>query len=435
MVTELLGNERQKVAAILLPNSIDFIVAYLAIVHSGHMALLLDPAYKHLEHQAVISQMRPELLIADESNVESYELGDTRFLAISDLLSYDSREPVNFLRLPAEEQIASLTFTSGTTGKPKTVPYTHTNHLWNIEVCSRAWDWNQNDSLLVTVPLSHFNGVVMALSGAIYHGNTMFLHRWFDELATLEALASGKITMFNHAASAYVKLVALPQADFDLSKVRLCTSGAAPLPPAVWQEFKDRYGIEIVETYGSSETGRIAGNRLHERVLGSPGKPFPEVNLRISRAGEVEVKSAGLFPGYYKNPAATKAALTDDGFWRTGDIGELKDGYVYLKGRIQERIRRFGYTISPRDVEWALHQLPQVKDAYVMGVQKPDQPADELVYFITGNITEPEVRGFTKQNMLFAWRPDKIIFLDDLPKTRSGKTKIAELKKILEDES
>jgi long-chain acyl-CoA synthetase len=273
---------------------------------------------------------------------------------------------------------------------------------------------------------------VMGLSGALYHANTIYLHKWFDETAVLEALASGKISFFSHAASAYSKLIQASAKDYDLSGVRLCVSGAAPLPPAVWQEFKNRYGIEITETYGTSETGRIAGQRLNERRVGSPGQPLPEVELRLSPTGEVEIKSPGVFPGYFNSPAATKASRTPDGYWCTGDIAELKDGYVYLKGRTKERIRRFGYTISPRDIEWALHKHPQIVDAYVMGLQRINEPSDELVYFLVSDLSDEEILSFTKQNLIFAWRPDRIIHLDELPRTPSGKVSIGKLEEMVD---
>lgn len=422
-----LNSPNQEVVAILLPNSIEFIEVYLSIVHSGHIASPLDPAYKSLELNAILDQIPHKLLITDAEYSEKIDpVQAQNTVAATDI--FGSANSGELLRLKASEQIASLTFTSGTTGLPKSVPYTHDNHIWNIKVCSQVWDWTSEDSHLITVPLGHFNGAVMALSGAVYHGNTMYLQRWFDEASTLEALASGKITMFNQAASAYVKLVAHPKSNYDLSKVRLCTSGAAPLPPPVWREFKERYGIEILETYGSSETGRIAGNKLDERRRGSPGKPLPGVNLRLSAEGEVQIKSKGVFPGYYLNPEATEAARTSDGFWRTGDIAELRDGYVYIRGRVQERIRRFGYTISPRDVEWAMHKHPKVNDIYVMGQQLDGQPDDKMVYFIVSSLSDDEIKEYCKANLLFAWRPDQIVRLDELPRTRSGKVKIGELK-------
>ncbi len=421
--------KEQQVVSILLPNSWQFVVAYLAILKLGHIAHPLDPAYKKMEIDAILDQI-PSLLTITDQTYQTQIGHHPQPTVLIDNLSGKARQPIQLLRFDPAKQIASLTFTSGTTGQPKAVPNTHANHIWNIEACSQVWDWTADDTLLVSVPLSHMLGIVMALSGVLYHGNTMYLQRWFDEKATLEALASGKISFFTHAASAYVKLLEVG-GKYDLSKVRLCVSGGAPLPPAVWQEFKDRYGIEILETYGTSETGRIAGNQLNERVLGSPGRPLPGVNLRLNENDEVEVKSPGVFPGYHQNKAATLASLSDDGFWRTGDIGEIKDGYVFLKGRVQERIRRFGYTISPRDVEWALHQNPKIKDIYVMGYQHPRGTEDELIYFVVGNISEDELNDYCKQNLIYVWRPDRTIFLDDLPRTRSGKPRINKLREMV----
>jgi long-chain acyl-CoA synthetase len=239
--------------------------------------------------------------------------------------------------------------------------------------------------------------------------------------------------MFTHVPLGYAKLLeADPAGMHDLSSVRVCISGSAALAPAIWRKFKHRFGVEVVETYGSSETGRIAGNSLDNKVLGSPGPALPEVKVKLSEDEELLVKSPGLFPGYYKNPAATKAALMDDGYWRTGDIAEIKDGNIFLKGRLQERIRRFGYTISPRDVEWALLKNPRIREVLVMGRQEAETPNDELVYFMATSLNDEQVKAYCKENLLFAWRPDRIIRVEALPRTRTGKASLPELRKLAE---
>lgn len=425
-------DDKQQVVALLLANSIDFVVAYLAILHSGHIAFPLDPAYKKLELDAILGEIPTALLITDHNYRLQIGSSKTDMIMVNELMKIKD-EPKSWLRVPADKQIASLTFTSGTTGTPKAVPNTHANHVWNIEVCSKVWRWTAADNLLITLPLSHWYGIVMGLSGALYHGNTLYLlDQRFDADKTLKLLSSGQVSIYTHISIVYLKLLEAG-GTYDLSKVRLFISGGAPLPPAVWHDFKERYGVEILETYGSSETGRIAANGLSKPVLGSPGKILPGVDMRLSPEGEVQIKSPGVFPGYLHNQAATKAAFTADGYFSTGDIGEMRGEYLFLKGRVAERIRRFGYTVSPRDVEWALHQHPQVNDIYVMGRQN-GSPNDELIYFVVSGLGDAEIQDYCQQNLIFAWRPDRIIHLPDLPRTRSGKPRVAEFKQLAASE-
>lgn len=426
---QYLEKDRQEVVTLLLSNSIEFVIAYLAVLHTGHIAFPLDPAYKKLELDVIIEEIPTKLMITDAAYRRQIGEHEMLVLMVDELLK-GRRRPQKLLRLSPAEQIASLTFTSGTTGIPKAVPNTHANHIWNIKVCSKVWQWTSADSLLISLPLSHWYGLVMGLSGVIYHANTLYLQDWFDERKTLEALSSGKISFFTHISQAYLRLLEVDDRSYDLSKLRLAVSGGAPLPPQVWRQIKARYGVEIVETYGSSETGRIAANNLNKHILGSPGKILPGVDIKFGEHGEVLIKSPGVFPGYFQNLGATSAARTPDGYFRTGDIGEMRGDYLFLKGRTFEQIRRFGYTISPRDVEWAMHQNPRVKDIYVMGHQTPGEPNDELVYFVVSDLSEDKIRLYCKENLLFAWRPDRIVYLPTLPRTRSGKPRIAKFKEL-----
>lgn len=425
----------QQVIALLMPNCWQYVAAYLAVLKLGHIALPIDISYKQIEIEAITKQLSPRLVIALDNFPQLKKLGP-EFRGYGEILQTKAHWK-NYLRLRVgpKKQIASLLFTSGTTGQPKAVPNTHANQIWNVEVCSKAWDWTSADTLLVSLRLSHMYGLVIALSGCTYHGNTMYLQEWFDPKKTLQALASGKISIFKHVPLAYQQILAYASTPsspkYNLSKVRLFTSGGGPLPPEVWQAFRAEFGVKIVETYGTSETGRIAGNRLNNPQPGSPGYLLPGVKANLSKDSELLIKSGGVFPGYYQNPTATSKNFTEDGWWRTGDIAELTSGRVVLKGRFQEKIRKAGYTISPRDVEWALLKNPKIKEVYVMGLQEPGRPSDQLVYFLSGNITPKELNAFCKENLLFAWRPDKVINLPNLPRTHSGKVKIPALRLLV----
>ncbi len=427
--SQQLGTEKQKVVALLLTNSLEFVKTYLAILDSGHMVMPLDPAYKKLELDSIIQQVKPAMLITSARYRQQISQPPQVIMVDKIPIIESSAKP---LRIGSERQVASLTFTSGTSGRPKVVPNTHANHIWNIRACSEVWRWSETDRLLICLPLSHMHGLVIGLSGAIYHGNSLYLKQQaFRPQEVLDELASGRISMFTHVPLGYAKLLEVDRT-VDLSSVRVLISGAAPLPPAIWQEFKKRFNVEIVETYGTSETGRIAGNRLDKKVLGSPGPPLPGVEVKLSKDAELLVKSPGVFPGYYKNPVATKNSWAAGGYWRTGDMVELRDGNIFLKGRLQERIRRFGYTVSPRDVEWALLKNPEIKDIYVMGRQTPDRPNDELTYFIVTGLSDQAIAEYCKANLLFAWRPDRVIRLEELPRTSTGKTSLPKLRKLME---
>lgn len=429
---EKLHGGSQKIVALLLPNSLEFIVAYLSIVHAGHIAMPLDPNFKKLEAQNVIDQINPEAIITDAQHIdfcEANHVWDIKQLMKERAEATDLKP----IRLPADEQVVSMLFTSGTTGKPKATPYTHANHLWNIQAVSSLWNWNHDDTLLISLPLSHWHGLCVGLTGALVHGNTIFLQERFDPEETLQALQSDKISLFMHVPIVYSRLIEHnPEGVYDISKVRLCISGSSFLPPAMWQQFKERFGQEILERYGASEMGFLTSNLLDSRIPGSVGKPLEEVDIKIQKDGEIAMRSPGLFPGYWHNQDATRQQTTEDGYWLSGDIGEFdSNGNIHLKGRVQEKMKKFGYTVYPRDVEWALMQDKRVRETVVMSIQSDTELSDRFVFFVAGELSESDVIEFAKNNMPNFWRPDTVIMLDAIPRTgRASKPALKELREL-----
>lgn len=423
------ATDGQKVVSILLPNSWRFMVAYLSTLNAGHIVLPLDPSFKRLEIEGITEQLVPDYIITDDTYRPEFA-DDLPVNLFDDLytqpeIDYDE---TTLLRLPATEQPATLLFTSGTTGKPKITAYSHSNHVWNVEAVRELWRWTSDDTLLISLPLSHWHGLVMGIAAFLYMQNTLYLHSRFDPARTLAALESGQISMFQHVPIAYWKMLYHePEKKYDLSKVRLFVSGSSFLPPAIWEGFRDRFGIEILERYGSSETGLIAGNPFDERVAGSVGYPLPGVKVRQTKDGELAMDSGGRFLGYYHNTEATKKNITPDGLWLTGDIGAVADnGRIVLKGRIQEKMKKLGLTIFPRDIEWAMLHDTRIEDIFVLGVQNDEGGglSDRICYFVQphqADLTEDDVIAFAKTNLPGAWRPDTVILLEEIPKTRSGK--------------
>jgi len=426
------GVQEQKVIATLLPNGWEFVVTYLGILKAGHILMPLDPTFKELEIGSIVSQIPPALIVTSQTFAASFPK-DSRLTMAEEILTEQGSTDSPFLVLPADRQIATLLFTSGTTGKPKAVPYTHANHLWNIRAVSGLWEWTGDDTILTSLPLSHWHGLAMAISGSLYHGNTLYLQERFEAGATLREMASGRVSLFMHVPIAYHKLVQSGlENEYDISTVRLCISGSSHLPPSVWQGFKERFGQEILERYGSSETGLVTSNPLADRRTGSVGYPLDGVQVKIGDQGELLMRSPGLFPGYYNNPEATQAKY-DEGWWHTGDIGEVDpDGRIHLKGRVQEKIKHFGYTLYPRDLEWAAMKHPKVKEAVVIGIQN-EELSDQLVYFVVGSASGEELSAYFKHALPHSWRPDKVVLMDELPRTRSGKPRLAELKRIAQE--
>lgn len=425
-------HQKQHVIGILLVNSWQFVVAYLGILRAGHIVLPLDPSFKKLENESITEQVKPFITVTNTSFLSELPDGFETMLFDKSIPTGDGNLD-RAVRLPAEEQIATLLFTSGTTGKPKVTAYTHANHMWNITAVADLWKWSSSDTILLSLPLSHWHGLVMGVAGALHRGNTVYLHERFDAEATVRALQSGDISLFMHVPIAYFKLVEYAgDKTFDISKVRLCISGSSYLPPAIWHAFEEAFGKQILERYGSSETGLIASNTLEVRHPGVVGHVLPGVEVRVEEDGQLSMRSGGRFLGYFRNPEATEKNFTPDGMWLTGDIGEFNEsGELRLKGRIQEKIKKLGYTVFPRDVEWALMQNSAVHDVVVIGVQEPESLSDSIVYFTVTDLSEQEITDYCKQNMPGAWRPDKIIKLDEMPKTRSGKPKLAQLRTMI----
>lgn len=421
----------QKIVAILLPNSLEFIVAYLSIVNAGYIAMPLDPNFKKLEAQNVVDQMKPSAIITDAAHLDYFQA--EHIWDIQNLMQVQTnKQELKPIRLLAEEQVVSMLFTSGTTGNPKATPYTHKNHLWNIHTVSPIWRWTHEDTLLISLPLSHWHGLCVGLTGALVHGNTIYLQERFAAEDTLQALQSGDVSLFMHVPIAYSRLIEHnPEIEYDLSKVRLCISGSSYLPPKMWHQFKKRFNHEILERYGASEMGFLTSNTLESRMPGSVGKPLPGVEIEIQDSGELAMRSPGLFPGYWKNETATQEHLTENNLWLSGDIGQFDDkGNIHLKGRVQEKMKKFGYTVYPRDVEWALMKIPGVKEVTVISIQKEDQLSDDFIYFVVGDITEQGVKDFAKSDMPNFWRPDKVVMLEAIP--RMGRANKPDLRKLRE---
>jgi malonyl-CoA/methylmalonyl-CoA synthetase len=270
--------------------------------------------------------------------------------------------------------------------------------------------------------------------------------REFNAQNTLELLSSGQCTIFMAVPTIHKRLLDVPNASqFDLSHVRLITSGSDRLPDEVFTGFQQTFGYTLLERYGMTETGMNCSNPLRgERRIGSVGRPLPGVEVRIVHSetgkplsdrgiGDVQLRGPNVFKGYWKQPDKTSASFSTDGWFKTGDLGYLEaDGYLTLCGRSKDLIISGGLNIYPPEVERVLMDHPAVNACAVIGC--PDAEWGEKVTAVVvlnrgESITGERLIRFCRERLAPYKSPKSIVFKDDLPRNAMGKVQKAELRK------
>jgi malonyl-CoA/methylmalonyl-CoA synthetase len=293
----------------------------------------------------------------------------------SDGSEVPSLDPSPELDAARPGDIALLAFTSGTTGRPKGVPLTHANVLAGAEALRRAWGWTAQDRLILSLPLFHMHGLGVGIHGTLLAGASVALVERFDPEVVLELAARRATTMFFGVPTMYDRLVEADGVE-RLGQLRLCVSGSAPLRADLHRRIEERTGQRVLERYGMTETVMLTSNPLDpadgERRAGTVGRPLPGVGLRLDPDNdEIQVRGPNVFGGYLDNPETNAAAFTADGWFRTGDIGQLDDGYLRIVGRAKDLIITGGYNVYPAEVEVALRDCPGVREAAVAGIADP----------------------------------------------------------------
>jgi malonyl-CoA/methylmalonyl-CoA synthetase len=338
-----------------------------------------------------------------------------------------------------------MIYTSGTTGRPKGAMITHGNLTANIEALHAAWGWRADDVLLHVLPIFHVHGLVVALHGALNAAATAIMLPSFDAESTLQMLQERKCTVFMAVPTMHrLLLQASGAGSYELSHMRLLTSGSDRLPDDTFQEFRDMFGHTLLERYGMTETGMNLSNPLHgERRVGSVGLPLPGVEARIvdpktgkpladGLVGEVQIRGPHVCKGYWRQPEKTVAAFTEDGWLKTGDLGLREpDGYFTLKGRAKDLIISGGYNVYPPEVELVLAEHPAVAACAVIGC--PDDKWGERVTAIVvpqneTAVGEQELIAYCRDNLAPYKAPKRVLFTDSLPRNALGKVQKAILR-------
>jgi len=346
-------------------------------------------------------------------------------------------QPTEFSTVPRKaEDLAAFLYTSGTTGRSKGAMLRQNNLLSNAEVLTDHWAFSATDVLLHALPIFHTHGLFVATNIALLSGCKILFLPKFDREAIIALLPQA--TSMMGVPTFYTRLLDDPRFDRALTgHMRLFISGSAPLLAETHKLFEERSGHRILERYGMTETNMSTSNPYEgERRAGTVGFPLPGIELKITDSttgetlpqgdiGEIEVRGANVFKGYWNMPEKTAEELRSDGFFITGDLGMIDaDGYVHIVGRNKDLIISGGFNIYPKEIEAVLDAQEGVLESAVIGVPHPDFGETVLALIVPSAERAPDldaIHAQISQSLARFKLPKKLILLPELPRNTMGK--------------
>ena len=454
-----MGVKKGNRVILFVHKSLIAVVAHLALLKSGAVAVPLNPGFTKTEMEYLLSDADAALVLTEFDGLQFIRelYPGQKILAISTKQSYQT---LNFFRsAPVEPPPADIRlndpgliiYTSGTTGKPKGAVLTQQNLIHDARNIVDIWQISAQDVLCHALPLFHVHGLCFALHTALLAGAHTLMLDHFDASTVVQVLARKTAdhvcSVFMAVPTMYGKMMDHLGGDpVDLNHLRLLTSGSAPLLVKEFERIKRVFGKEPVEREGMSETGMNFSNPLKgERKPGSIGIPLPGLEVRIvnpnsfedvmpGQTGEIWLRGPGISPGYWRKPEETKATFVD-GWFRTGDLGRVDDdGYYYISDRIKHIIISGGENVSAKEVETVVNTLEDVVESAVVGIPDPkwgEKVAAAVVCKRGARLTADDIQNLCHQN-LHKWKcPKKVVFVDALPKNTMGKVLKEKVKEML----
>jgi long-chain acyl-CoA synthetase len=430
---------------IMLPNVPYFAVVYYGVLRAGGVVVPMNVLLKGREVTFYLQDPEAKVVFAWHQFADAARTGAQE--AGADLVVV---KPGGFEELlagvepgdrsvvdRADDDTAVILYTSGTTGTPKGAELTHSNLLRNADVILGLGGITEDDVLLGALPLFHSFGQTCGLNGAMKAGATLSMIPRFDPSKALEIIQRDKVTVFQGVPTMYTGMLNAGDRDaYDVSGLRLCISGGAAMPVEVMRGFEEAFGCKVLEGYGLSETSPIASfnHPDRERKPGTIGTPVEGVEMKVvdddgnevpaGEVGEIVIRGHNVMKGYWRRPDATEEAIRD-GWLHTGDMGKVdEDGYFAIVDRKKEMIIRGGYNVYPREIEEVLYEHPAVKEAAVIGI--PDDTMGEevgaAIVLKEGEDSDAAViRDYVKGEVAGYKYPRRVWFVDELPKTATGK--------------
>ena len=437
--------------AVVVPNGPEMAVAFLA-VSSCATSAPLNSGFRESEYKFYFSDLNAKALIvqfnidspaisaAQASNIPIIELTPkTEEEAGIFTLSWEKASQIVEREFAQPEDLALVLHTSGTTSRPKLVPLTQTNLCRSAQNIQVSLNLSRDDCCLNVMPLFHIHGLVGVLLSSVIVGAEIFCSPGFMDSKFFEWLKDCKPTWYSAVPTMHQAILNFADANSDIiqsTALRFIRSSSASLPPTVMQALENVFKVPVIEAYGMTEAShQMASNPLppRERKPGSVGLAAgTEVAimdkagklLQPNNTGEIVIWGPNVMRGYENNPEANKSAFTDVWF-RTGDQGYLdSEGYLFITGRLKEIINRGGEKISPREVDEALMDHPDVEQAVTFAVPHPrlgEDVAAAVVLRGDVNLNERELRKLTFNRLADFKVPSQILIVDKIPKGPTGK--------------
>jgi len=431
---------------IVLPNVPAFPILLYGVLMAGAIAVPMNPLLKSREVAYYIEDSGMSLVygsrrVGDVVSEAANDAGipallvDDLGLTELELLGDPLEEPVE----RAADDTAVLLYTSGTTGSPKGAELTHANMSTNASTTvDTLIQTSPDDVVLGCLPLFHVFGLTCGLNAAVKSGALLTLIPRFDAEEALRVLERDEVTVLEGVPTMYSALLNSPNADSaNLSRLRCCIVGGAPMPVEVLRSFEKHFGCEVYEGYGLSETAPIAcfNQPGTPRKAGTIGVPVRGCELRLvdddghlvrssDVPGEIEIRGENVMKGYWGRPAATEKAIVD-GWFRTGDIATRDDdGYYSIVDRKKDVIIRGGYNVYPREVEEVLYEHPAVAEVAVIGLEDEhlgEQVAAAVALKRGAHAESAELIEFVRERLADYKYPRRVWFVSSLPKGPTGK--------------
>jgi malonyl-CoA/methylmalonyl-CoA synthetase len=419
---------------------------YLACLRGGFVFHPLNPGYQPAELEYFLDNAAPSIVVCDSGNEDVIRTLATQS-GITHVLTLDgdgggslidesrpaSSDPILVQR--DGDDLAALLYSSGTTGVPKGIMLTHGNLLSNTESLLQAWEFSEQDRLLHALPIFHVHGLFVAIGCVLLSGASMRWLNAFDAATVINGLP--ECTVMMGVPTYYTRLLNETAFTADVTgNVRVFISGSAPLLEETFVAFEERTRHRILERYGMTETNMNTSNPLHgERKPGTVGPPLPGVEVRVvddvgdelpvDEIGNLQVRGANVFVGYWQMPDKTAEDIADDGFFNTGDKGLIdEDGYVAIVGRAKDLVITGGLNVYPKEVELFIDDLKGVRESAVVGVPHSDfGEAVVAVVVRTGetSIDERSVIASAKESLANFKVPKRVVFVDELPRNSMSK--------------